>query len=148
LKEQADFALIQFGHNDSHGKGRPEATDPDTDFKANLRTYIDTFRDAGVQPILVTPMHRRTYLNGRLTEELKPYADAIKTVALEKGVPVVDLYTSSGILFETLGEEAGSDLNVSKTDRTHFSEKGARAMADLVLTGLKSISPELGEQIR
>ncbi|MEO6810792.1 MAG: rhamnogalacturonan acetylesterase, partial [Isosphaeraceae bacterium] len=104
LKEHADFALIQFGHNDSHGKGRPEATDPETDFKANLRTYIDTFREAGTQPILVTPMHRRRFQEGKVTKELKPYADAIKAVALEKDVPVVDLYTSSGTLFETLGE--------------------------------------------
>ena len=40
-----------------------------------------------------------------------------------------------------LGEEGGADLNISDADRTHFSEKGARAMAKLVLEGLKKASP-------
>jgi lysophospholipase L1-like esterase len=96
LDEKADVALIQFGHNDSHGKGRPEATDADTDYKDNLRTYVDAFAKAGTLPVLVTPMHRRTFQDGKVTEELKPYADAMKAVAAERKVAVVDLYAQRG----------------------------------------------------
>lgn len=91
LEEPADFALIQFGHNDSHGKDRPESTDAATDYQEFLRTYVDSFQKAGMQPILVTPMHRRTFKDSKLTEELRPYADAMKAVAAEKRVPVIDL---------------------------------------------------------
>lgn len=143
LEVPADFALIQFGHNDSHGKDRPESTDAATDYKEFLRTYIDSFQKAGTQPILVTPMHRRTFTKGKLTEELRPYAEAMKAVAEEKKVPVVDLYTLSGELFEKLGDEGSADLSCSPKDRTHFSEKGARAMARLVLGELAKIEPRL-----
>jgi lysophospholipase L1-like esterase len=148
LEEEADYALIQFGHNDSHAKGRPESTDADSDYKDNLRAYIAAFREGGTRPVLVTPMHRRTFRDGKLTGELQPYADAMKAVAREEGVPVVDLYASSGRLFEELGEAGGTDLNVNEKDRTHFSEKGARAMAGLVLGGLKRACPELAGRIR
>ncbi|MGD0093481.1 MAG: rhamnogalacturonan acetylesterase [Planctomycetota bacterium] len=143
LEEPADFALIQFGHNDSHGKDRPESTDAATDFKEFLKTYVDSFQKVGAQPILVTPMHRRTFNKGKLTEELRPYAEAIKGVAEEKKVPVVDLYTLSGALFEKLGDEGSADLSCSPKDRTHFSEKGARAVAGLVLAELAKIEPRL-----
>lgn len=148
LEEKADFALIQFGHNDSHAKDRPEATEAEGDFKDYLRTYVDSFRKVGTQPILVTPMHRRTYRNGKPTDELKPYAEAMKAVAREKSVPVVDLWTASGELFERLGDAGSADLSCSPTDRTHFSEKGARAMAALVLVGLKQASLPLAAHLR
>ncbi len=148
LAEKADFALIQFGHNDSHGKGRPESTDAETDFKDHLRAYVDAFLEAGTVPVLVTPMHRRTFRDGKVTTELKPYADAMKAVAAEKKVAVVDLYTRSGALFEQLGEEGSADLNCSPKDRTHFSEKGARAMAALVLEELKKLDSRLGKAIK
>ena len=93
LGEPADFALIQFGHNDSHAKDHPEATDAATDYRQNLKTCIDACLAAKVQPILVTPMHRRVFKGGKLTTELLPYADAMKAVAEEKQISVVDLYT-------------------------------------------------------
>jgi lysophospholipase L1-like esterase len=148
LAERADFALIQFGHNDSHARGRPESTDAATDFQENLRTYVQAFRKAGTVPILVTPMHRRTFRADKVTEELKPYADAMKAVAAEMKVPVVDLYTRSGELFERLGDAGSADLSSSTKDRTHFSEKGARAMARLVLEGLKATDTRLKETIK
>jgi lysophospholipase L1-like esterase len=148
LAERADFALIQFGHNDSHARGRPEATDPATDFRENLRAYIEAFRKAGTVPVLVTPMHRRTFQGARVTEELKPYADAMKVVAAEMKVPVVDLYTSSGELFERLGDAGSADLSSRPNDRTHFSEKGARAMVRLVLDGLNPTDARLRQAIK
>ncbi|HEY3324231.1 MAG TPA: rhamnogalacturonan acetylesterase [Planctomycetota bacterium] len=148
LEEPADFALIQFGHNDSHGQDRPESTDAATDYKDFLRTYVDSFQKAGTKPILVTPMHRRTFTKGKLTEELRLYAEAMKAVAEEKKVPVVDLYALSGELFEKLGDEGSADLSCSSKDRTHFSEKGARAMAGLVLGELGKIEPRLRDAMK
>jgi lysophospholipase L1-like esterase len=148
LEEPADFALIQFGHNDSHGKERPESTDAATDYKEYLREYVDSFQKAGTQPILVTPMHRRTFSGGKLTEELRQYAEAMKAVAEEKKVPVVDLYALSGELFLKLGDDGSADLSCGPKDWTHFSEKGARAMAGLVLGELGRISPQLQDAMK
>jgi lysophospholipase L1-like esterase len=148
LAEKADFALIQFGHNDSHGQGRPESTDAGADYQEYLRTYVDAFVSAGTVPILVTPMHRRAFQNGKVTQGLKPYAEAMKAVAAQKKVPVVDLYARSGELFERLGEAGSADLSCSPEDRTHFSEKGARALAAIVLEELKTADARLGQAIR
>jgi lysophospholipase L1-like esterase len=148
LDQKADFALIQFGHNDSHAKERPEATDANGDFKEYLREYVDAFRKVGTVPILVTPMHRRIFKDGKPAGELRPYADAMKAVAQEKDVKLVDLFTSSGSLFARLGDAGSADLSSSATDRTHFSEKGARAMAELVLVELKKVEPRVAKVIR
>lgn len=143
LAEKADFILIQFGHNDSHGKDRPESTDAATDYKEFLARYIDVFRKAGTEPVFVTPMHRRLFdKDGKLSSELKPYADAMKDVAQKHNVPVIDLYSASGALLEKLGDAGSADLFGAK-DRTHFVEKGARAMAKLVLEGIASQVPAL-----
>jgi lysophospholipase L1-like esterase len=133
LADRPDFVFIQFGHNDSHTPlaTHPEGTVADGDYLENLRLYVSEARAAGSVPILVTPMHRRTFLaDGTMTRELLPYVTSIKKVAAEMKVPLVDLYADSGALFEKLGD-AGSAFFTPK-DRTHFSEKGARVMAFFV----------------
>lgn len=149
LAEKPDVVLIQFGHNDSHGAARPEATDAATDYRDFLRRYVDESRAASATPILVTPMHRRTFdADGKLKDILQPYADAMKAVAAEKKVPLIDLHTSSGELFRRLGKEHCPELANAPTDFTHFNEKGARAMADLVMKELPAAAPQLAGWLR
>lgn len=135
LAFEPNYIFIQFGHNDSHAKGRPEATDAATDYSEYLREYVESARAQGATPILVTPMHRGTWSeDGRhLTQELLPYADAVRRVAREKRVPLVDLYALSERAFERLGGEQLKTLFAfPETDRTHFNERGARLLAGLV----------------
>lgn len=99
LAEKPQFILIQFGHNDSHAKEKPEATDAATDYREYLRRYVTEARAAGAVPVFITPMHRRTFKpDGTLEDILQPYADAMKAVGAELHVPVVDLHTMSGEL--------------------------------------------------
>ena len=144
LKEKPNFVLIQFGHNDSHGPDRPESTDAATSFKEYLRWYIDDARAIGASPLLVTPMCRRIFSQGgKLDDALRPYANAMKEVAAEKKVGVIDLHTTSGELFQKLGEAGSAELANKAGDRTHFNEKGARAMAGLVMKELPAVEPSL-----
>lgn len=140
LKEKPDFVFIQFGHNDQKGKGPERETDPETTYAENLIRYVTEARTAGIRPVLVTPVARRTFENGRLVTTLTPYADATKRVAQELKVPVVDLHGASFALYEKLGNEGSSDLNPVVTDCTHFSRKGALAIAGLVT---EQLPPEL-----
>jgi lysophospholipase L1-like esterase len=145
---KGDFVLIQFGHNDSHAKTRPESTDANTNYKEYLRTYIDETREKGATPILITPMHRRVFhKNGEISQALKPYADAMKEVAKEKNVDCVDLYSLSEELMTRLGEEESAPLFCSAKDRSHFSEKGAKKMAELIVRGLENKQTSLKEHI-
>ncbi len=149
LAQKPNYVLIQFGHNDSHAKDKPESTDAATDYKENLRKMVDMSKTAGALPVFVTSMHRRTFeKDGKTSQELKPYAEAMKEVAKEKGVFLVDLHTASGALFDKLGDAGSADLSCKADDRTHFSEKGAREMARLVAEGLKNENGELAKRLK
>jgi lysophospholipase L1-like esterase len=149
LGRNPDYVLIQFGHNDSHGPDRPESTDAATVYKDYLCRYVDDCRAIGAKPILITPMHRRTFDGqGRLEDNLRPYATAMKEVAAEKKVALIDLHAMSGELFLSLGDVGSMTLASTAGDHTHFNEKGARAMAGLVLQMLPKVMPDLAKEMR
>lgn len=144
FEEKPDYVLIQFGHNDSHSPDKPESTDAATVYKDYLRRYIDEARAIRATPILVTPMVRRTFdAQGKITGNLLPYVNAMKEVGSEKKVAVIDLHASSQALAEKLGPVASAEMANKKGDVTHFNEKGARAMADLVMSELPTAEPKL-----
>ncbi len=133
-----DYVLIQFGHNDSHSKDKPEATDAATDYPNYLRRYVNDAKAKGATPILVTPMHRRLFdAQGSITQELRPYAMAMKAVADERKALCVDLHELSGHAFQELGDAGCESFFVGPQDRTHFSQKGAVLMARLIATDLR-----------
>jgi lysophospholipase L1-like esterase len=149
LAEKPQFVLIQFGHNDSHAKEKPEATDAATDYREYLRQYVKEAREIEAMPVFVTPMCRRTFgADGKLEDILVPYADAMKAVAVELKVPVIDLHEMSGELYLKLGPEKCLELANKAGDATHFNEKGARAMAELVMSKLPGAVPELAPLLK
>ncbi len=149
LGSGARYMLIQFGHNDSHAPEKPESTKADGEFTANLERFITEARAAGITPILVTPVHRRMYgADGKPSTELAPYAAATKRVAERMNVPLIDLYAVSGEYLEKIGEAGSAGLTVSDTDRSHFTEQGARQIAGFVAEGLKSASPETAQLVK
>jgi lysophospholipase L1-like esterase len=96
------WVLIQFGHNDQPGKpGR--STDLATEFPANLRRYVAETRAAGAEPILLTPLTRRQFKAGKLDRDLDTWAAAIRNVAAEMKVPLVDLNQRSADAVEAMG---------------------------------------------
>lgn len=98
----------------------------------------------GGVPVLVTPVARRTFRDGRIVSSLGPWADAKKEVAASNGVPVIDLHGSTIALFNALGEEGCADLNNGRPgDRSHFSPKGATEMARLVVAEIPEQIPDL-----
>jgi lysophospholipase L1-like esterase len=144
LAEKPGYVFIQFGHNDSHSPEKPESTDAVTTYRDYLRRYIDEARAIHATPILVTPMVRRTFgPDGKLADNLAPYADAMKSVAAEKKTALIDLHTASLALVEKLGPARAQEFANKPTDFTHFNEKGARAMAGLIITDLPSADPKL-----
>ena len=58
-------------------------------------------------------------------------------------VPVIDLHTASVDLFNRLGDKGSADLSCAAEDRTHFSPKGARTMAGLIVAQLPEKEPKL-----
>lgn len=142
LALKPDYVFIQFGHNDQPGKG-DRTTDPEGDYRDYLGQYIREARDTGIRPILVTPMTRRRFENGKVRTTLGPWAAATRAVGQEQQIPVIDLHTASVNFLNKLGDEGSADLSPSVSDRTHFSRKGALAMARLIVLAIPDAEPRL-----
>ncbi|KSB90182.1 lysophospholipase [Caulobacter vibrioides] len=96
------YVLIQFGHNDQPGKpGR--STDLATEFPANLKRYVEEVRAAGGKPVLVTPLTRRQFKDGKLIDDLAPWAEATRKVAAETKTPLADLHAKSYAAVQAMG---------------------------------------------
>lgn len=151
-KTKADYAFIQFGHNDNRGKGPDRETDPAPggDFRQNLSRYIAEARAMGATPILVTPPARRNFgVDGRIdsADANGEYAAAALAVAEQEKCAVVDLFHLSQKLFDELGDGRSASLQ-TPADRTHFSPAGARRMALFVLGAAQEVVPNLRPFVR
>lgn len=149
LKLKGDYYLIQFGHNDEPNKG-DRATDPNTTYREFMTRYVDDARAIGATPVLVTSLTRRQWDksgNGKINSSLVPYVEAVKAIAKEKNVPLVDLHASSIKLCEKSGKEKCIEWspikNGSQVDGTHLNSKGSVVFAKLVIDDLVRVAPEL-----
>ncbi len=160
LALKGDYYLIQFGHNDEPGKGPERETDPDTTYTQNLARYVDEARAIGAKPVLVTPLTRRNFDtggagaggNGKLSPSLVPYVAAMKKLAAEKQVPLVDLNARSIEYCEKIGPAETAKLNPAgkdgKPDTTHLNAKGRAEFAKLVTEELRKAVPALAPVLR
>jgi enterochelin esterase family protein len=98
----ATYVLIQFGHNDQPGKpGR--STDLVTEFPVNIRRYVQDVKAEGVIPVLVTPLTRRIFQDGKVQNNLGPWAEAILKIGEEEHVAVLDLNAESVAAVQKMG---------------------------------------------
>jgi pectinesterase len=152
---KGDYYLIQFGHNDQPGKGPERETDPATTYTANLVRYVDEVRAIGGRPVLVTSLTRRNFSKaepGRIESTLTPYADAVKRVAAEKNVPLIDLHQLSIEYCERIGPAGTAKFNPPKEDgspdTTHLDAAGSLPFGQLVAAELVRVEPELTPVMR
>jgi lysophospholipase L1-like esterase len=157
MMQPGDYLFIQFGHNDQKDKSR--GAGPFTSYKANLKRFIAAAREKGGLPVLVTPMERRRWVDGRPGQTLTDFAEAVRQVGKEDAVAVIDLHAASLALYAALGEQ-GSKLafvhhpantfpshKEALRDDTHHSAYGgyqlARCMAEAIRTQLPDLAQHL-----
>ncbi|HEX8341331.1 MAG TPA: rhamnogalacturonan acetylesterase [Tepidisphaeraceae bacterium] len=154
-----DYVFIQFGHNDMKEQG--DGVGPFTSFSASLRTYIADVRGKGATPVVMTPMHRRRFDNdGKIQDTFGEYPAAIRKVAEDEKVALIDLQAMSKPLYEAMGPEksklmfvhfpansfAGQDKALR--DDTHFRGFGADQIARCVLQGIRDAQLPVASEIR
>ncbi|HUR41044.1 MAG TPA: rhamnogalacturonan acetylesterase [Verrucomicrobiae bacterium] len=98
--------LIQMGHNDQARHKGERWTELASEFPENLRRFVREARTAGALPVLVTPLSRREFREGRLDNTLAPWSEQVRKVARELRVPLVDLNARSAELVQSLGPVA------------------------------------------
>ncbi|QJW91607.1 rhamnogalacturonan acetylesterase [Spirosoma taeanense] len=156
--QEGDYVFIQFGHNDEVNTKKSYTTE--TEFKANLARFITESRARKAIPVLITPVARRKFdAAGKIEGTHTVYSELVRTVAAEYKTPLIDLDTQSQQLLQQFGVEHSKLLFLQlapgehpnypegKDDNTHFNELGARRIAEIVLSNIKSLKLDLADRI-
>lgn len=147
---EGDFLFIQFGHNDEKSEDPTRYTEPFSTFMENLETYINVARSHDAHPVLITPLERRCFVDGKHLGmgAHSDYVAAMKQTAEKNQVPLVDLYSMSRSELKKAGETSSrrwymyfekdiyKNYPEGKTDNTHLRYEGAVLYAGLIARGL------------
>jgi lysophospholipase L1-like esterase len=150
--EPGDMVLIQFGHNDA-AKDKPERYVNIEGYKEYLRLFVNQAREKGALPVLLTPVNRNyPWMDGKLSNVHGDYPEAVRQVAKELNVKLIDLTQRSIDFFTAKGREYVTGhyfMNFAPglypgypnggKDNTHFQPEGAIEVARMVyqaMTGL------------
>jgi lysophospholipase L1-like esterase len=144
-----DWLFIQFGHNDQKQEWPQTYVDPAITYPAWLRAYIAEARRRGAHPVLVTSPERRNFdAQGKIRDTLGAYAAAVRKVAAQEGVPLIDLNADSRAIYEALGPEvAPTAFNQGGADGTHHNNYGAWLLASAVAERIRAQIPELASHV-
>ncbi|MGI8384300.1 rhamnogalacturonan acetylesterase [Robertmurraya sp. P23] len=148
--KSGDYLLIQFGHNDQKIEDTERGTHPYRDYQENLHDFIDVAYSANAYPVLLTPVTRR-YFNGDKIDpkSVGDYPEAMLHFAKKHHVPTLDIHKLTCEWMNSIGEEESISyfLHLSPgesenypdgvQDNTHFNDKGARAVAHLIVETIK-----------
>lgn len=154
-----DYLFMEFAHNDQKPGGNH--LDAMTTYKDELRYYIAEARKKGGKPVLITSTNRRRFdENGKIINTLEEFPEAMRQLAKEANVPLIDLNAMSKQFYEALGTEnskkafvhypansfPGQDKPLA--DDTHFNPYGAYELAKCVVQGIQQSIPDLAKYIR
>lgn len=193
---KGDYLLVQFGHNDEKCGYEPARPAPardvidianlctypgaaagvpaDMGFQKTLEKYIAIAKKVGATPVLITPLTRRSFKDGKIGGTTHTwgkgkvpgdYSQTIRDTAKANGVALIDLDQKSMDFFNKMGEAeslnyylavdpakypyyAGKTGARVKPDNTHLQEKGAEAIGGLVGQGIKEAKLPLAAQLK
>jgi lysophospholipase L1-like esterase len=147
-----DIVMMQFGHNDA-AVDKPERYVNLVGYREYLRLFVNQTREKGGIPILLTPVNRNyPWKDGKLSNVHGEYPNAVKEVAKELNVKLIDLTQLSIDEFTLKGQPTVTDtyfMNFGKglypgypegqKDNTHFQKAGAIAVAQLIFNAMQKL---------
>ncbi len=155
--KSGDFVLIQFGHNDGGaidkekfrgsirgiGEEKQEITgqngQPETvyTFGWYLRKFIADAKEKGAMVVLLSPVPRNQWKDGKVKRENETYGKWAREIAEKEKVFFVDLNEITARKYEKFGAEVVGKTYFTTKDNTHTSPSGAKMNAESVVEGLK-----------
>lgn len=158
LIKKGDYLFVEFGHNDEKIKG--EENGAWGSYSTLLAEFVQSAKDKGAIPVLVTPTQRRAFNeNGTLKETHGDFPAAMRTVAQKNNIALIDVTKMTTELYETWGDEPSRKAFVQYPantfpgqvkileDNTHFNSFGANEIALCVLKGIRELDIPLKKQI-
>jgi lysophospholipase L1-like esterase len=159
VMKPGDYLFIEFGHNDQKEKGPNDG--PFLAYTERLKLYVSEARKKGGIPVLVTSTSRRSFgAGGKIENSLGDFPAAVRQVAQQENVPLIDLNAMTTIFYEAMGEEESKKAFVHYpansypgqpqplADNTHFNPYGAYEIARCVVEGLKTAKLGLVKYLR
>lgn len=156
-----DWLVIQFGHNDQKTDRPLLCTEPHGDYLRYLSRFVREADDAGAFPVFATSIHRRRFNHeGMLVDTLGEHPAAMRHLARQFDVPLLDLHEQTGVLLQSLGPAASKRLFLhfspgqhpgwpdGRCDDTHLSLVGARMVANLFAQSLRDYPWEIARWLR
>jgi len=147
-----NWVFIQFGHNDHKAHDSTRYTDPHSTYKDNLKKFVNETQARGATAVLLTPVMRRRFdENGNFYDTHGAYPEAVREVAREMNVTLIDMHKSSQKLIEHFGVEKSKEIFLwvkageysgypdGREDNTHFSEQGAHIVACLAASEINKL---------
>jgi lysophospholipase L1-like esterase len=154
--QPGDWVIIQFGHNDE--KIFPDARG---EFQENLRRFVRDVRAKKANPILATPCARRSFDEaGKLLDTHGDYPNAVRAVAADTAVPLIEMNRLTMTLEENHGAEGSKRLHLwipagayqrqpqGYQDNTHYSAYGAERVAALAVQEIIRLNLPLADWLR
>ncbi len=157
--KKGDYVLVQFGHNDAgplnddyRARGTIEGTGEESEEIDNIltgkhetvhsygwyiRKVIKETKEKGAIPIIMSPIPRNDWENGKVPRNADSYGGWARKVAEEEDAYFIDLNEKMASLMEEKGEQNITGTYFYDRDHTHTSAKGAAMAASLVRDGLK-----------
>lgn len=159
LTREGDYVFIQFGHNDQKISDSTRYASPD-DYAENLRQYVREVRQKGAHPVLLTPIMRRHWADGKLEDKHGDYPERMIQVANQEQVPLIDMESITRHWLLELGDQKSKScfMNIEagvcplypdgKIDNTHLNVRGAHQVARMVAREVQTLLPEIGRHLR
>lgn len=159
LMQHGDYLFIEFGHNDEKAKG--EGKGAWGQYTTLLKEFVIRAREKGGIPVLITPTQRRRFnADGTLEPTHGEFPDAMRKVATELKVPLIDVTNMTTAMYESWGDELSKKAFVfypantfpgqtkALADNTHFGSFGANEVAKCVVQGIKDLNLDIAQSIK
>lgn len=156
-----DFVLIQFGHNDQKEKQPHIYAEVNTAYRENLKHFVEEVRAKHAEPVILTSVTRRLFhKNGTLAQSLGKYPEVARQVAKETKTPLIDANAMTTEWLRKAGDKGSIQFFThvapgefpgypeGSKDNTHFREKGARAVAEMIVNDAKKQKLALADCFR
>ncbi|MDH7598784.1 MAG: GDSL-type esterase/lipase family protein [Sedimentisphaerales bacterium] len=159
--KSGDFVLIQFGHNDGgpvndsfRARGSLKGVGDQTQEIDNMltgqhevvhtygwyiRKYIKDTKAKGATPIVLSPIPRNIWADGKVVRASSDYGKWAAEAAAMEGALFVDLNEIIATRYEQEGQQKVSATYFTPIDHTHTSWAGAKVNAECVAAGLRQL---------
>lgn len=158
--KKGDFILIQFGHNDGgpidkeKARGSLSGVGDETKeiiveatgknevvhtYGWYLRKFISDARSKGSVPIVLSPVPRNVWKEGKVVRASADYGKWAKESAKTSNAFFIDLNEIISDRYEKEGQEKVAGTYFTTKDHTHTTPAGARVNAASVVDGLKAL---------